>query len=91
MTIDFSPSIDVRRKEQQFHTDAGWLDSRHCFSFGHHYDPANTHHGLLLVNNDDIVAPRTGFDTHPAPDMEIVTWVHVMASSSTRTRSATRA
>lgn len=70
-----TPSIDVRRKEQHFHTEAGWLDSRHCFSFGYHYDPSNTHHGLLLVNNDDVVAPYTGFDTHPHRDMEIVTWV----------------
>src|SRR5205823_1105245 len=43
--------------------------------FARHYDPANTHHGLLLVSNDDIVKPYTGFDTHPHRDMEIVTWV----------------
>ncbi|CAJ0557502.1 unnamed protein product, partial [Mesorhabditis spiculigera] len=35
-----------------------------------HYDPKNTHHGLLLVNNDDIVTPGMGFDTHPHQDME---------------------
>lgn len=52
-----------------------WLDSKHSFSFGQHYDPDNTHHGLLLVNNDDIVSPGQGFDTHPHRDMEIVTWV----------------
>jgi redox-sensitive bicupin YhaK (pirin superfamily) len=52
-----------------------WLDSSHSFSFGPHYDPSNTHHGLLLVNNDDLVAPGTGFETHPHRDMEIVTWV----------------
>jgi quercetin 2,3-dioxygenase len=69
------PTIDIRRRAQQFHTRAGWLDSRHCFSFGSHYDPDNTHHGLLLVSNDDVVAPYTGFDTHPHRDMEIVTWV----------------
>jgi redox-sensitive bicupin YhaK (pirin superfamily) len=73
--IDLAPTIDVRRRDQHFHTEAGWLDSRHCFSFGHHYDPSNTHHGLLLVSNDDVVAPYTGFDTHPHRDMEIVTWV----------------
>jgi redox-sensitive bicupin YhaK (pirin superfamily) len=28
-----------------------------------------------LVNNDDVVAPGTGFETHPHLDMEIVTWV----------------
>ena len=70
-----APRIDVRRRDQQFHTRAGWLDSRHCFSFGYHYDPDNTHHGLLLVSNDDVVAPYTGFETHPHRDMEIVTWV----------------
>jgi quercetin 2,3-dioxygenase len=53
----------------------GWLDSSHSFSFGGHYDPANTHHGLLLVSNDDRVAGGTGFSTHPHQDMEIVTWV----------------
>ncbi len=50
-------------------------DSKHSFSFGRHYDPANTGHGLLLVNNDDIVSAGSGFDTHPHRDMEIVTWV----------------
>src|SRR6266851_5003442 len=71
----FAPSIDIRQADRRFETRAGWLDSHHCFSFGHHYDPQNTHHGLLLVSNDDIVRPRTGFDTHPHRDMEIVTWV----------------
>jgi redox-sensitive bicupin YhaK (pirin superfamily) len=67
--------LDVRRAADRFHTRAGWLDSHHCFSFSHHYDPANTHFGLLMVSNDDVVAPGTGFDTHPHRDMEIVTWV----------------
>lgn len=67
--------VDIRRADQRPHTRIDWLDSRHSFSFGHHYDPANTHHGLLLVNNDDRVAPGTGFETHPHRDMEIVTWV----------------
>ena len=68
-------TIDIRRSDERFHTDMGWLDSRHSFSFGHHYDPANTHHGLLLVSNDDVVRGGTGFQTHPHRDMEIVTWV----------------
>lgn len=70
-----APSIDVRRSDTRPHTRGGWLDSRHSFSFSHHWDPANTHHGLLLVNNDDWVQPGTGFETHPHQDMEIVTWV----------------
>lgn len=70
-----APRIDIRRAEDRFRTAAGWLDSKHSFSFGHHRDDANTHHGLLLVNNDDLVQPGTGFETHPHRDMEIVTWV----------------
>jgi hypothetical protein len=68
-------AIDIRPADTRAHTKIGWLDSRHSFSFGRHYDPANTHHGLLLVNNDDRVAPATGFSPHFHRDMEIVTWV----------------
>ncbi len=69
------PEVDVRLAEDRFRTRTSWLDSRHSFSFGAHYDPANTHHGRLLVSNDDVVRPGTGFETHPHRDMEIVTWV----------------
>ncbi len=68
-------AIDVRPAAGRFHTRIDWLDSWHSFSFGHHHDPANVHHGLLLVSNDDRVAPGGGFGTHPHRDMEIVTWV----------------
>jgi redox-sensitive bicupin YhaK (pirin superfamily) len=74
-TSMLTPSVDLRRAADRFSTRIGWLDSSHSFSFGHHRDPANTHFGLLLVNNDDVVAPGTGFETHPHQDMEIVTWV----------------
>ncbi|MBB2915360.1 hypothetical protein FHS43_006680 [Streptosporangium becharense] len=70
-----TPTVDVRRADERFTTAISWLDSKHSFSFGGHHDPANTHHGLLLVNNDDVVRPGAGFDTHPHRDMEIVTWV----------------
>jgi redox-sensitive bicupin YhaK (pirin superfamily) len=70
-----TPQIDVRRADGRFKTRTSWLDSKHSFSFSSHNDPTNTHHGLLLVNNDDIVKPGTGFETHPHRDMEIVTWV----------------
>ena len=68
-------TVDVRRAGDRFHTTTSWLDSHHSFSFGQHYDPADTHFGLLLVSNDDVVLPGTGFETHPHRDMEIVTWV----------------
>jgi redox-sensitive bicupin YhaK (pirin superfamily) len=68
-------TIDIHRADGRFHTDIDWLDSRHSFSFGPHYDPANTHFGVLMVSNDDVVTAGAGFETHPHRDMEIVTWV----------------
>jgi len=68
-------TVDIRRAADRLHTETEWLDARHCFSFGSHYDPDNTHFGLLLVSNDHTVSPGAGFDTHPHRDMEIITWV----------------
>lgn len=50
-------TVDIRRAADRLAIKIGWLCSNHSFSFSHHYDPPNTHHGLLLVNNDDIVKP----------------------------------
>jgi quercetin 2,3-dioxygenase len=69
------PNVDILRAEKRFKTHISWLDSKHSFAFGNHSDPDNSHHGVLLVNNDDIVMPGRGFETHPHRDMEIVTWV----------------
>lgn len=67
--------ISVHRAGDRFRTQLDWLDEQHSFSFGDFYDPANTHHGVLMANNDETVRAGTGFDTHPHRDMEIVTWV----------------
>ena len=75
MATGLRRQLELRRSGERFATRIDWLDSKHSFSFGPHYDPANTHFGLLLVSNDDVVAPGTGFETHPHRDMEIVTWV----------------
>ena len=78
MTVSPSPAgpeIDVRRADERFHTQLDWLDSWHSFSFGPHHDRHNTHHGLLVVSNDDTIHAGRGFGTHAHRDMEIVTWV----------------
>lgn len=72
---DHDPHVTVHRAGERFRTETGWLDSRHSFSAGAHYDPANTHFGVLLLHNEDRVTPGRGYDEHPHRDTEILTWV----------------
>jgi redox-sensitive bicupin YhaK (pirin superfamily) len=67
--------ITIRPARQRGHTDFGWLDSRHTFSFGDYLDHDHMGFHSLRVINDDNVAPGGGFPTHPHRDMEIITWV----------------
>jgi quercetin 2,3-dioxygenase len=69
------PGVSLRRGADRHQTRTGWLHGRH--SFDTRIDPlgADTHHGVLVVSNHDTIAPRSGFDTHPHRNMEIVTWV----------------
>jgi redox-sensitive bicupin YhaK (pirin superfamily) len=67
--------IEVRRSADRAVTRTAWLDSRHSFSYGSHYDPANTHFGLLLACNEDRLVAGAGFAEHPHRDVEVVTWV----------------
>ncbi len=69
------PKVEIRRAETRAKTELGWLDGRHSFNFNWHHEPDNSHFGLLVVNNHDLIMPGTGFETHPHRDMEIVTWI----------------
>lgn len=68
-------SVELRTPSQRFRTRLDWLDSWHSFNFGEHHEAGQGGFALLLVSNDDIVAPGRGFGTHGHRDMEIVTWV----------------
>jgi quercetin 2,3-dioxygenase len=71
-----APVVEVRRSGERSETKLSWLRGRHSFWVGAPaQDPTDTHHGLLLVHNEDTIAPGAGFETHPHREMEIVTWV----------------
>ena len=67
--------MQVSKSRDRFHTQIGWLDSRHSFSFGEHYDPSRLGFRNLRVINEDKVSAGQGFGTHGHKDMEIVSYV----------------
>lgn len=62
----------VDKANSRGYANHGWLKTYHTFSFADYYNPGRTHFGKLRVLNDDWVAPREGFDTHPHKNMEVV-------------------
>lgn len=62
-------------KENMGTSNLGWLESRFHFSFAEYRNPNNINFGVLRVLNDDIVHPKSGFDTHPHSNMEIISYV----------------
>lgn len=67
--------IIIRDRDTRGHTQIGWLDSHHTFSFGGYRDPDHMGFGALRVINDDRVAPGGGFGEHSHQDMEIISYV----------------
>ncbi len=67
--------LKIHPNKERGLSQTSWLESYHSFSFGDYYDPSNRGYGSLRVINDDIIAPATGFDSHPHRDMEIITYV----------------
>lgn len=65
----------LHRSENRGHVQAGWLDTRHSFSFGQWYDPKYMGVSALRVINDDRIAAHNGFGTHSHDNMEILTCV----------------
>lgn len=54
------------------HSNHGWLDSYHTFSFAEYQNPERIHFGVLRVINDDHVEAGYGFGVHGHDNMEII-------------------
>jgi redox-sensitive bicupin YhaK (pirin superfamily) len=67
--------VDVHPAAARFVTATDLVESRHSFSYGPHYDPANVGFGLLVAHNADSLQPGGGFAEHPHRGVDIVTWV----------------
>ncbi|PRM90221.1 hypothetical protein CJ671_03675 [Aliarcobacter cryaerophilus] len=67
--------IKKLQKENMGKSNLGWLQSRFHFSFAEYRNPANMHFGVLRVLNDDLIQAKTGFDTHPHDNMEIISYI----------------
>jgi len=67
--------IQLRPAADRGHTQIGWLNSHHTFSFGEYRDPQQMGYRSLRVINDDRVIAGAGFGTHGHRDMEIVSYV----------------
>lgn len=62
----------IHRAKDRGHTNHGWLNSYHSFSFANYQNAERMNFGVLRVLNDDTVAPGMGFGTHPHNNMEII-------------------
>ena len=63
----------IHKAGDRGYANHGWLQANHSFSFANYFDKEKLEFGALRVLNDDIIAPKMGFGTHPHDNMEIIT------------------
>lgn len=67
--------INIQRFKNLGELKLKWLHARYHFSFAHYHNPDRMGFGKLRVVNDDLIQAKSGFDTHPHQNMEIITYI----------------
>jgi redox-sensitive bicupin YhaK (pirin superfamily) len=67
--------IELRRAADRYQSSTPGTTTRHCFSSGRFYDPANLSFGPVVACDEHLVDPGAGFPRHPHARVEIVSWV----------------
>ena len=67
--------LQTRRSSTLDRCDLGWLKAKYHFAVSPDGNPANGPLGVLVVWNDDEIAPGRGFGLHAHTNMEIITYV----------------
>jgi redox-sensitive bicupin YhaK (pirin superfamily) len=67
--------ITVQRGAERYRSVQPGIVSRHCFSAGAHYDPANLRFGALIALDEHVLDPGAGFAEHAHRGVELVSWV----------------
>ncbi|KOS21007.1 Quercetin 2 [Escovopsis weberi] len=67
--------IVPHRSGARGHSNHGWLNTYHSFSFADWYDHRFTQFGSLRVLNEDRIKAGRGFPTHPHRDFEIFSYI----------------
>ncbi len=72
---DVAGGFEIHRALDRFVTSRDGISTRHCFSFGEHYDPARIGIRTLVAMNDETIEPGAGYAQHLHRDVDIVSWV----------------
>jgi redox-sensitive bicupin YhaK (pirin superfamily) len=65
----------IARSGARFETLQPGIRTRHSFSSGAHYDPANLSFGPVIACDEHQLDPGAGFELHPHARVELVSWV----------------